>query len=71
MLKVSQVYAGLVLRLCEARLGVGAKVKDLTQYCTRDPDVEARDPLHDQTVKDVAIGALCLMFGFGPASGLS
>ena len=24
----------------QARLGVGAKVKDLTQYCTRDPDVE-------------------------------
>eukprot|EP00434_Breviolum_minutum_P034903 symbB.v1.2.030897.t1/scaffold3528.1/size54678/3 len=24
----------------KARLGVGAKVKDLTEYCTRDPDVE-------------------------------
>ena len=25
----------------EARLGVGAKVKDLSEYCQRDPDVQA------------------------------
>ena len=30
------------LSACQARLGVGAKVKDLTEYCTRDPDVEVQ-----------------------------
>ena len=36
------LYNPCALSACQARLGVGAKVKDLTQYCTRDPDVEVQ-----------------------------
>ena len=36
------IYNPCALSACQARLGVGAKVKDLTEYCTRDPDVEVQ-----------------------------
>ena len=34
------VFSPAKLCCCQARLGVGAKVQDLTEYCTRDPDVK-------------------------------